>query len=609
MICYFIIFSYSTDLANAQTDTVKRAGIDSLFLKRKGLLRQLGQNFLRDSTNRDKRILQRNDEPFQKYGGRVIRDIYIQTLEFGISVKDTSRSFKNKLVRLSNKLHYQTRDFVVHNNLFFSSGERLSPYILGDNERHLRDLPYIQDARIKVEPALNSSDSVDVIIFTKDVLSVGGSFDLTSNTSGDIRLKEDNFLGFGDQIQAQTLFDNERSRKMGYGFSYIKRNLGGSFIDVNLGLTSYNRSFSNNRREESLANLSLIRPFVNRYIKWSYGVNTELHNTERLYPIDTIYQSDHRYRYHLFDTWAVYNIDATKRNNYLENGDTYRKLIGLRLYENKFTAKPDRFLTEQNFRYNDVRAVLADISIFKQDFYKTQYIYGFGRNEDVPEGLNASITLGFTKVNDRERPYGAINFQRNFFTATKQYFSYTLRTGFYRHQGRIEDINVLASLDHFTRLTRYNNNWKQRTFISASIASQIKSVYNEALILESDFGLRNFNNNGQGAKSRLTLRAESVIFSPYSVLFFKFAPFVFVNASLLNLNSATKKDDQNLYSALGGGLRIRNESLIFGTIELKGVYFPRKNFSNDSYRFDIGTNIRFKYTRETIRRPEFVVVN
>ncbi|MDB5014330.1 MAG: hypothetical protein JWQ25_2532, partial [Daejeonella sp.] len=454
----------------AQTDSIKHKGIDSLFLKQKRLLRQLGQNFLIDSTNRDKRVLIRNDAPFQKYSGRIIRDIYIQTLEFGISIKDTTHSFKNKLIRLSNKLHYQTRDFVVNDNLFFSKGERLSPYILGDNERHLRDLPYIQDARIKVEPALGTSDSVDIIIFTKDVLSVGGAVNLSDNSSGDISLKEDNFLGFGDRLQVQSLFDNQRSDKLGYGFSYIRRNMGGTFMDATAGFSNYNRSFSSNKKDETAVNLSLVRPFVNRYIKWSYGFNTELHNTQRLYKMDTAYLSDHRYRYHVFDSWAVYNIDATKRNNYLENGDTYRKLIGLRLLENKFTLKPERFLTEQYYRFNNVRAVLADISVFKQDFYKTQYIYGFGRNEDVPEGLNTSFTLGYTLVNGRKRPYGAINFQRNFFTKTKQYFSYTLRTGFYKHNGTLEDINLLASLDYFTRLVQFNNNWKQRTFLNASVA-------------------------------------------------------------------------------------------------------------------------------------------
>ncbi|MGZ5221164.1 MAG: hypothetical protein ACXWC7_13840, partial [Chitinophagaceae bacterium] len=63
------------------------------------------------------------------------------------------------------------------------------------------------------------------------------------------------------------------------------------------------------------------------------------------------------------------------------------------------------------------------------------------------------------------------------------------------------------------------------------------------------------------------------------------------------------------YSVLGGGVRIRNESLIFGTTEFKGMYFPRKNFRNESWRIEVNTKVRFKYNQEFIRRPEFVKVN
>jgi hypothetical protein len=385
--------------------------------------------------------------------------------------------------------------------------------------------------------------------------------------------------------------------------------MGGTFVDATAGFTNFNRAFSSNRRDETFAYLSFVKPFVSRYLKWTYGINAELHNTERLYKTDTVYRLEHRYRYHLFDTWAVWNMDASKSNRFLTGDDRYQKLIGIRVLETQFTAKPDRFLTEQYFRYNNVRAVLADISVYKQDFYKIKYIYGFGRNEDVPEGVNTSVTVGYTQINERGRPYAAFNYQRNYFTDTKQYFNYTLRTGFYKYRSKLEDVNILGSIDYITRLVQLSNSWKQRIFLSASVASQIRSVYNEPLVLESDYGLQDFNNNGQGAKSRVSMRGEAVFYSPISVAFFKFAPFAFANTSFLNLKSAVKANDQKIYSALGGGLRIRNESLIFGTMELKGIYFPRKNFFGDQWRFEFGTNIRFKYNRELIRRPEFVVIN
>jgi hypothetical protein len=94
----------------------------------------------------------RNDKPFQRYSGRIIREVNIRVLEFGVPIADTSTHAKFKLKRLANSLHRDTREFVVRNNLFFNEGEKLSPYLLGDNEKYLRDLPYLLDAKIRVIP-------------------------------------------------------------------------------------------------------------------------------------------------------------------------------------------------------------------------------------------------------------------------------------------------------------------------------------------------------------------------------------------------------------------------------------------------------------------------
>ncbi|MDQ3552254.1 MAG: hypothetical protein M3413_12065, partial [Bacteroidota bacterium] len=59
----------------------------------------------------------------------------------------------------------------------------------------------------------------------------------------------------------------------------------------------------------------------------------------------------------------------------------------------------------------------------------------------------------------------------------------------------------------------------------------------------------------------------------------------------------------------GGGMRTRNEALIFGTIELKGAFFPKKDFLGNSYRISFNTNLRFKYDQNFIKRPEFIQVN
>ena len=63
------------------------------------------------------------------------------------------------------------------------------------------------------------------------------------------------------------------------------------------------------------------------------------------------------------------------------------------------------------------------------------------------------------------------------------------------------------------------------------------------------------------------------------------------------------------YSAIGAGVRTRNENLVFGTIELRGFYFPRTTLHMSSFKVEINTNIRFKYNSTFIRRPDFVLTN
>ena len=48
---------------------------------------------------------------------------------------------------------------------------------------------------------------------------------------------------------------------------------------------------------------------------------------------------------------------------------------------------------------------------------------------------------------------------------------------------------------------------------------------------------------------------------------------------------------------------------MFGTLELKAFYFPRKNFNGDLFRVEFNTNVKFKYSTQTVRRPDFINVN
>ena len=114
---YLILLAINTPVF-AQTDSLRHNTLDSLLSRPKGLIGQLTHNLLTDTLRPDLNA-QRNDQPFLKYENRIIRNVVIQSLEFGTLTKDTVRRLDKRLARFANNIHYKTRAWAVRNNLSF----------------------------------------------------------------------------------------------------------------------------------------------------------------------------------------------------------------------------------------------------------------------------------------------------------------------------------------------------------------------------------------------------------------------------------------------------------------------------------------------------------
>lgn len=584
------------------------ATTDTFFLaKKKGLLGRLGRS-IANYPAPELASTVKTDEPFIQYSKKVIRYIFIPRLGFERNFYDTNRIKSNIGVSIANALHRNTREAVIAKNLFFKEGYPLIPYLLADNERHLRELPFIQDARFQIVPAEGSTDSVDVVVVTKDVFSLGATVNVSSTKRGNARIYDKNLFGQGHQFTLFGLYDADRNPKGGFGAEYIQRNLGGSFIDWSTGFLTFSPAFNSGRREEVLAYTRLERPLVSPYFGWTGAFELAYHGTQNAYLVDSVYKKDFRYTYINADFWAGYNLGS--RRMLLKNTNSrVRKFVALRFFHDDFLQVPDRFLNTFTFQYANITGALGAFTIFKQSFYKTRFVYGFGRSEDVPEGYSGSVIGGWTNKQGRERPYLGIDLQRNYFKSrTGVYSSFTLRAGGYFFEKRAEDIDLLLNIDHFTRLRHLGGTWYHRWFVSSSVSKQIRPILNIPLFLNSEFALPRFNNGDIQADFRAVLKGESVFYNTWKLLGFRFAPFVFADgAFLVPTNKGIKKGD--FFSAMGLGVRTRNESLIFETVELKGYAFPRQTPGMKGFRFEVNTNIRFKYNARFIKRPEFVVVN
>lgn len=583
--------------------------IDTFFLaKKSGLLGKIGRLVSIDTPSDTIGATINNVDPYLMYKDKPINSVEITNITFGGSVNDTSTVRKSFFLRLADNLHVVTKEKIIRNNLFFIKGERFFPNLVADNERFLRDLSYIQDARIIVKPTANDSSKVDVVVVYKDVFSISGTGSGTEKNAY-LELKEDNFMGQAQRIIAQQYYDLDRNKKYGLGLEYTKRNIKGSFVDFTIGYNNISPAFNSGRREETTFYTRLDLPLVSPYYLWTGSFEASTHYTTNRYISDSAFFNNFNYKYWLFDAWAGYNITGKLAND----EGTVRKVkqfLALRVTERKFNEVPELYNDRYVFQYADLTSVLAAYTVFKQEYYRTNFLFGFGRNEDIPEGFNYSLITGFADRSDVIRPYLGFDLQRNYFTGRKSYFNYTLKVGSYFNKHQLEDVGIVLGVESFTRLRKLGNSkWFTRHFLNGSISQQFNTTLDEPIRLNSIYGIEQFSSDSATlASTRITVGCISVFYNTWKLAGFSFAPFVFTNLTYLKpLGYSLLAGD--VYSSIGAGVRSRNENLIFGTMELKAFYYPRTTNNMNPWNVTFTTDLRFRYNSQYVKRPEFVNIN
>jgi len=184
-------------------------------------------------------INEKSEKPYVPYAGKIIRKIIVRRIGFNNTVQDTSSNIQTVLSKTANSLHADTREFVVRDNLFIREGQPLNPYRVADNERILRNLNFVKDARILVRPVKNSNQ-VDLIVITRDVFSLGASFSPGSATKYNLSVQEANLFGMGQSLQVGGQYDIDRSPKFGSEIIYQKTNVAGTFVNGTIGYSQIN---------------------------------------------------------------------------------------------------------------------------------------------------------------------------------------------------------------------------------------------------------------------------------------------------------------------------------------------------------------------------------
>lgn len=540
----------------------------------------------------------RSEEQFMPWEGKIIRSITIQRIGFETNFYDTTRSVRSRtMARLGNRLHTPTREQMIRDNLFIREGKPLNPYKLADNERYLRDLDFILDANIAVIPRSNS-DSVDLVIYTRDVFSIGASLSPRAADRYRMGLYDVNVGGLAQRIELNALYDANRNPQTGWQVLYNKASVAGTLINASASFTQLSNGARLGLEDEYAFFVRLDRPLVSPYTHLTGGLEISENWSENVYGKTA---DDFRsYRYHVIDAWVGYNLSVRSEGR-------SRQLIGLRWFDQHFSRRPEQLEEQTNPLYNNQSYWLAEAVFFKQDFYKTRYILGFGRTEDIPYGHKLTLVAGEVRKLRLTRPYVGVELVKSVVRNDGDFLNFTVAGSAFFRNNQPEDVILNAQFSFFSRILSWRNTLIRQS-VTASGAALLKQQTLLPLRLRSEFGLPGFPADSLLGSKRLSIQSETLFFSRFSLLGFRFAPLVFAGAGLIG-QADEALFRQPVWLNLGGGIRTRNENLVFGTIDLRFYYFPRVVENISPFRISLTSRLQVKYSAGFVNKPALIRYN
>jgi hypothetical protein len=499
-----------------------------------------------------KKIAVTSDESYLRYSGKTIKNIQIIRMDvFGTNINNPASVSSKTSNNLLNNTHVNTSERIIRKNMLFSVGDTVSPLTLSDNERILRELPFIDDARIIVVPV--SEDEADIIVITKDVYSLGADYDYGGFNKGALSVFEKNILGTGHEFGIKIPFNSDKPDSPGIGGNYTINNVWKSFINMNvdylngLGSTTYG--------------ISINRNFISAATKYAGGIlvrqmytTTDLDTMPKPVPL----------KYNLQDYWIARSFLINKES-------VSRIIIGARYLSNNVFRKPE-IQPETYYSLQRYQLYLASVALSVQKYYKANLIYGYGRTEDIPYGCLVRATAG-REINEfKNRTYLGADVSVGKSFPEVGYFYTTVAMASY-YNGKEKEQGVFYSrLNYFTNLLSVGK-FRSRNFITLDYSRGIGRYADEHLSFIENNGFTGFKNDSINGTNRFTLSLESVLFSPANYHGFRFAFFGFSDLGTLSgSNDFTGKRFTLL--SIGLGLRIRNDNLLFNTLQIRLAFFP-----------------------------------
>jgi len=566
---------------------------DSLKQKayRSGITRLVYNNLISGKRNQNQVQIEQELARMSELEGKTIASVKVHQLDIiGPSFADTSRTSHSWLGQMANKLHTQTNERIIRKNILVRPGDTLNVENLLDNERIIRRLSFIKDVRFWVDQDSLNQEFVHVTVLTKDVFSFGVGGNINGLKAASLEMYNQNMWGAGHQISASIVGHAEEEPYVGFEGFYSVNNIGGNFVNIAVG-------YANTYRREG-ATLVFDKEFLRSTTRWGGGMTfSRWERADRLIedvPIVIDFSLDYRY----WDLWGGYSFqlyeDIPYRNKQLV-------LSGrMRLYD--FFKRPEPDPMNNQF-FADSKFYLASLSLSKRSYVRDHLIYSFGITEDIPKGFLHEWVVGYDDNEFSKRLYSHLYFSSGNFIRYKPSFLHaSAGIGGFFHSNSFEQGQIEVNADYISRLYTIGSKGF-RQFFKLNYVLGLNRFDVENLLLYRDNGIRGFRSRLAQGKQRLALSFESVLFPPKHMLDFNFAFFGFVDLGIIGSNKHLIFNE-DYYAGIGAGVRIRNENLVFQTLQLRLSWFPNHPADIGGFGGDFSERTKSQFYSFQPRKPD-----
>jgi hypothetical protein len=279
-------------------------------------------------------------------------------------------------------------------------------------------------------------------------------------------------------------------------------------------------------------------------------------------------------------------------------------VVGARYLRTRYTQRPPMMIPGI-LEHPRSDAFLMSIGLSVRQYYRDRYLYRFGVVEDVPEGMLVKLTGGLRDREGEDRlGYTAIEFSRGRHYRQFGFASMQLAYGTFWERGNMVDATLRMDVRYFSDLFRVRR-WFLRQFVTITAVNIDRKSASERLDLNGEqlFGFRSALVSGS---HRELLKFETVAYSPWQLLGFRFAPVLLAGFGTIG-DTGDPLLTGRIHTALGLGILVRNENLLVKTFEVSLSFYPYVP-EEDGWILDAGryTNFTTRHSDYAFTRPAVV---